>query len=266
MDSYDNSLPASVAEEEERTGGSAVTVAPKRNDVQLVAQESVLAIMPTNIDEAGRYATGLCRAGIVPDAFRKDGKKDNAPDQPLVLMGVLKAMELHVAPQTGLAGLLPLNGRFSVWGDLAAALVQRTGQVERQTVAELGEPLDESLAVGQWPDDYGFKVCYWRKGQADPYIGEFTVREAKRAGLWNNARRQPWILYPKRMLFNRARAFALRDGFADGLAGLTIAEEVMDHLPPPVDERGTSKRLSSLIDEEEQDAAVEPVEGAESGK
>jgi hypothetical protein len=37
------------------------------------------------------------------------------------------------------------------------------------------------------------------------------------------------------MLFNRARAFALRDGFADALNGLEIAEEVRDMMPAEED-------------------------------
>jgi hypothetical protein len=256
MDNQD-SLPASAAEEAEHS-----TVPALREKPKLVAQQEVMAIMPTTIEEAGRYATGLVRAGIVPDAFREGGRKENPANPELVMMGVLKSMELGVPPQTGLAGLLPLNGRFSVWGDLAAALVQRTGQVERQQSIEIGGSFDPNTPIADWPDEYGYRVLYWRKGQADPYVGEFTVRDAKRAGLWANARRQPWLSYPKRMLFNRARAFALRDGFADGLSGLTIAEEQMDHLPPPVDERGPSKRLAALIDEEEQDAAVSDDEAA----
>lgn len=249
-------LTPHAEEHDERSGLPAVTAKP-----QLVAQESrdVLAIMPRNIEEAGRYASGLVMAGIVPDAFKD---RNGAVNKELVMMGVLKAMEIGVPPQTGLAGLLPINGRFSVWGDLAAALVQRTGQVERQQTIELGGSFDTDAPLSEWPDAFGFRVLYWRKGQADPYVGEFTVRDAKRANLWNNARRDPWIKYPKRMLFNRARAFALRDGFADGLNGLTIAEEVMDHMPPAVDERGPSKRLSSLIDEEEHDVAIATATGA----
>lgn len=249
MDAPTENLPSSVIEEAETANLPA-----HREKAQLVAHDGgVLPIMPRNIEEAQRYANGLIAAGVVPASFSEHG----VPDPSKVLMGVLKAMEIGVPPQTGLAGLYIVNNRFSVYGDLAAALVQRTGQVERQTTAELGAgAFDPDAPLGEWPDAYGFRVCYWRKGQADPYVGEFTVRDAKRAGLWNNARRQPWIAYPKRMLFNRARAFALRDGFADGLNGLTIAEEVMDTLPPAVDERGPSKRLSALIDDEEQHAAV----------
>lgn len=229
----------------------------------LLAQDGVMAIMPRSIEEAQRYANGLCLSGIVPDAFRLNGKRENLPDPNLVLMGILKALEIGVPPQTGLSGLLPLNGRFAVWGDLAAALVHRTGEVAKQQTKELGaENFDRGAPIGEWPDAYGIRFMIWRVGQPDPYVGEFTVRDARRAGLWNNARKQPWILYPRRMLYNRARAFALRDGFADGLYGLTIAEEVMDYLPPPPTERGGSERTKLLVDDSpEQEEGDEPAAG-----
>ena len=228
---------------------TAVAVAqPKYLAAALQAQAGgILPIIPTNLEEAQRYANGLILAGIVPDSFKHSKDvlgpigsdtllaRQGEVNAPLVLMGVLKAMEVGVGPQTGLAGLLPLNGRFSVWGDLAAALVQHGGQVANQTVVKVGPSFDPDTPPANWPKDYGYEVRYWRKGQADPYIGRFTVRDASRANLWMNTKRQPWIMYPDRMLFNRARAFALRDGFADALAGLSIAEEVLDALPPPVE-------------------------------
>jgi hypothetical protein len=218
--------------------------------VPLTAQGEVMAIMPRSIEEAQRYANGLCLSGIVPDAFREGGKRDGLPNAPLVMMGILKAMELGVPPQTGLAGLLPLNGRFAVWGDLAAALVHRTGQVAKQQTVEVGAlNFDPGAQIGDWPDAYGIRFMIWRVDQDDPYVGEFTVRDAKRAGLWNHPRKEPWIKYPRRMLYNRARAFALRDGFADGLHGLTIADEIVDLLPMPVTERGGSERTKLLIDD-----------------
>lgn len=203
-----------------------------RPKAQLQVQEGgVLPILPRNIEEAQRYASGLIAANIIPDAFRKGGKKDAEPDASLILMGVLKSMEIGVAPQTGLAGLLPLNGRFTVWGDLAAALVQRTGQVAGHEVKDIGPSFDPTAPLGDWPDEFGVEVRYWRKGQEGPYVGKFTVGDAKRAKLWMNSYKDPWIKYPRRMLFNRARALALRDGFSDGLHGLSIAEEVIDAMP-----------------------------------
>lgn len=237
----EQTAPAGDNGQEAPANGTAVTTTdqqPRRDKAQLQAHEGgVLPILPRNIEEAQRYATGLIQANIVPDAFRyseseaRDLGHPNLKGQAnasLVLMGVLKSMELGVAPQTGLSGLLPLRGRFTVWGDLAAALVQRTGQVANQTVAWQGPAFDEGNPLGEWPDDYTCEVRYWRVGQKEPYIGRFSVRDAKRAKLWMNSRKQPWIDYPKRMLFNRARALALRDGFSDGLHGLSLAEEIID--------------------------------------
>ena len=189
---------------------------------------NVLAIIPRNIEEAQRLASGLIQSDIVPDAFRVNGK-NSAANSPLVLMGVLKSMEVGLPPITGIGSLLPINNRFAIWGDGAVALAQR--YIESQTARRVGAGFDPKTELADWPSDYGWTVSYWRIGQKEPYVGTFTVGDARRAGLWLNARKQPWILYPDRMLFNRARAFALRDGFADALMGLGIAEEERDRLP-----------------------------------
>ena len=273
------SMENNAAEQEAETtspegGTNAVATTEKKRAELAVVDTGVLPILPRNIEEATRYASGMIRANIVPDAFKhsKDvlpppGSEDQRPiarkgdiDASLVLMGILKSMELGVAPQTGLAGLLPLNGRFAVWGDLAAALVQRHGLVAKQTVAWTGPALDESLPLGEWPDDVTCEVRYWRVGQDEPYIGRFSVRDAKRAKLWQNAYKDPWNKYPKRMLFNRARAFALRDGFADGLQGLSIAEEVLDHVEPVAVEARASENMAALTADET------TTDGAENGE
>lgn len=212
---------------------------PKRAPARLDADGGgVLAIIPRSLEEASRYAQGLIKADQVPDAFRYDGKKANDANPSLVLMGVLKVLELGLPPQTGLAFILPLNGRFNVWGDGAWALLQRGGQVSDHKVEWLNKPdqwdlKKHSTSLDKWPDDYGVEVSIWRKGQASPYVGRYTVGDAKRAGLWNSTYRKPWIQSPDRMLFNRARAFPMRDGFADALLGLGIAEEALDYAPPP---------------------------------
>ena len=246
--------------DETTTEEPGTALAPAKPKAVLAAQkDGVLPILPTNIEEAQRYASGMITAGIVPEAFKftkRDAQNDPSARQgevnaPLVLMGVLKSMEIGVAPQTGLAGLLPLNGRFSVWGDLAAALVQRSGQVKSNIVRQVGPAIAPGTPLGEWPDEYGYEVRYWRKGQDEPYVGRFTVLDAKRAHLWMNQYKKPWLEYPDRMLFNRARAFALRDGFADALMGLSIAEEVIDAQPAVEEARATSeRRLSALIDDE----------------
>lgn len=238
----------------------------------------VLPILPTNIEEAQRYAQGLIAAGQVPDSFKFRKNVLSTPEEieagaapvkhregtinaPLVLMGVLKSLELGVAPQTGLAGLLPLNGRFSPYGDLFIGLMQRQSKIANQKATRIGPSFDPNAALGEWPDDYGWSFTVWRTGQDEPYVATFTVRDAKRANLWLNKYKEPWLNYPDRMLFNRARAFALRDGFADALIGFDlagIAEEQIDLMPIPTDDGPTLlEQRRSLLDDDETET-VEP--------
>lgn len=249
---------------------TSTAVATKEKAHPVAVEGGVLPILPRNIPEASAYASGLIAADIVPDAFRYSEREARDLGEPslkgqanksLILMGVLQCLELGVPPQTGLKWLLPLRGRFTIWGDLGVALAQQRGLISDQRTNWIGPAVDENAPLGSWPDDFGCEVRIWRKGQGQPYIGRFTVRDAKRAKLWMNNHKQPWLDYPKRMLFNRARAFALRDGFADALSGLDIAEEVMDIQAPEADKKPAAP-ISSLIDEPEPSAEPETTEGA----
>jgi hypothetical protein len=184
--------------------------------VPLVADGEVLAIVPKDLDQAWRYAEMVCKAGLAPSSYDEDPRK--------VVIGVLTSLELGVPPMQGLKGIAIINGRPTVWGDLAMALIQSKGVVQNTEQNFTGEPDS---------DEYTAHYLIWRRGQENPYEGHFSVKDAKRAGLWGNARKRPWIEYPTRMLLMRARAFALRDGFSDCLCGLAITEEVRDMPEPP---------------------------------
>jgi hypothetical protein len=106
-----------------------------------------------------------------------------------------------------------INGRPSIWGDGAMGLVRASGLCEYVYEAIDGD------------GDHMVAVCrVKRKGEKNPIERTFSVADAKKAGLWGKA--GTWQQYPKRMLQMRARAFALRDLFADVLGGLYIAEEL----------------------------------------
>ena len=221
----------------------------RKSETRLQADGSgVMAIIPRDLNEAMKYANGLAHSGIVPDSFRYDGKKGNEVNVSLVAMGVLKTLEIGLPPQTGLAFLLPINGRFTVWGDGAWALVQRGGHLDSHTVEWFfPEGFDKhTTPLDKWPNEIGCVVRMWRRGQRDPYENEYTVGRARRAGMWNNSYKKPWQTDPERMLFNRARAYCMRDGFADDLFGLGIAEEVQDYAAPP---KAASIDNSALDDE-----------------
>lgn len=179
-------------------------------------------IVPNTVEEAARMAQAVMLGGFAPSSYNNDPNK--------IMLGIMAAMEAGLQPLYGLRQIAIINGRPTIWGDAAMALVQSKNLIDEYVEERTGTaPLDVNLA--NWPDDYGWRVTIRRKGQKGEYVGEFTVGMAKRARLWLNAKKVPWMEHPDRMLKIRARAFPLRDGFADALAGLGIREEVEDSAP-----------------------------------
>ncbi len=109
-----------------------------------------------------------------------------------------------------------INGMPCVWGDALPGLVMASGLLE-DIKTEYLPNVKDCAAV---------QVTARRRGIREPFVGMFSRRMAEQAGLWG--KQGPWTQYPVRMMLNRARAFALRDGFPDVLKGLRVAEEVMD--------------------------------------
>ncbi len=182
------------------------TTEPK---AELVAGGKIAPIIPRNVEEAFRVAQAIVKAGLAPESYKNDPQR--------ILIGIMKAAEVGLPPITGLNNITIINGRPSIYGDGAVALVQASGKLEDKK-----EFFEGSEEDGDWT-----AVCQmWRKGQDTPYEGRFSMGQAKRAKLWGKI--GPWMTYPQRMLMWRARAFAMRDGFADCLSGLSIAEEVQD--------------------------------------
>jgi hypothetical protein len=218
------------------------------------------AMIPRTPEEYARMAKLLIDANCVPASY---APRDASPQQVRagLIIGLMKSVEIGVPPITGLNGIMIVNNRPSVWGDLAVALVQRNGQLANQQVMQIGPEPAPRTPLDQWDDAYGFRVSYWRKGQASAYVGEFTVADARRAGLWENTRKQPWIFYPKDMLFNRARAKALRAGFADALHGMGIVEEERDVAPEIEHKPNTAALLSDEPDEASEYEEVETESG-----
>ena len=192
----------------------------KKAEQEIMAMETggdITAVIPRNIEEAFRLAQYIVHAGLAPDSYKGDPKK--------VVIGILKSLEVGLPPITGMSNIMIVNNRAAIWGDAALALVQSKGVVANTETIWSG-------TEGQ--PDHKCTYRIWRKGQTKPYEGEFSHEDAARAKLL--AKPGPWISYRKRMIFQRARAFALRDGFSDCLSGLGIVEEVMDipKAPEPV--------------------------------
>jgi hypothetical protein len=163
-------------------------------------------------------------------------------DRPEKVFSILLAgLEVGLAPNQALDSIMMgRNGRLSIYGDGALALVRASGLLEKH--------VPETL-VGQGEDRMGVCVIQ-RKGEPERSF-TFSIREANAAGLIERAKGNkgdgPWITYQDRMLKMRARGFALRDVFPDVLRGLITHEEAadLDATPAPP---GTSPPVVKQVD------------------
>lgn len=166
------------------------------------------AIVPQSFEQAYRFAELITRSGMAPKGFERVES---------CMVAILHGLEVGLTPMAALQSIAVVNGRPTIWGDGAMGLVRGSG---------LCEWIEESLA-GE--GDAATATCRAkRRGDPKPAIGTFSMADAKKAGLVG--KQGPWTQYPKRMLQMRARAFALRDGFADVLRGVSIREEVEDYV------------------------------------
>lgn len=181
---------------------------------------------PTSINDAIQVAELLAKSDFVPKDYR--GKPGN------IIACMQFSAELNLPVMQGLQNIAVINGHPSIYGDLALALVERSG---------LLEAIDEQI------DDKRAACTIKRKGR-NAMTRVFTQADAKQANLWDKA--GPWKQYPKRMLQMRARGFALRDAFPDVLKGIAIREEAQDYReiditpPPPQVPADNRELLNSL--------------------
>jgi len=164
------------------------------------------------ISEAMTFGKMLAGSSFVPKDFR--GKPEDC------VLAVQHGAELGLGPMQSVQSIAVINGRPSIWGDAAIALVK--GSAVCEYISERIEGEGDSMTA----------ICE-AKRRTDPTatVSTFSVADAKKAGLWGKA--GPWQQYPKRMLQLRARGFALRDAFPDILRGLVTAEEAQDYATEP---------------------------------
>lgn len=161
-----------------------------------------------SFDDAYRFAKMVAASDFAPKDFK--GKPESC------LLAIQHGSEVGLSPMQSLQSIACINGRPSVWGDAALALV-------------MGSPVCEHVSEGiDGEGEQMAAICVAkRRGYEKATVVRFSVADAKKAGLWGKS--GPWTQYPKRMLQLRARGFALRDAFPDVLKGLVTAEEAQDY-------------------------------------
>lgn len=214
----------------------------------------------STFDELWRMSSAISRSGLAPKGIQ-------TPEA--VFTAIQFGLEIGLTPMAALQSLAIVNGRPSLYGDAALALVRGSGLCEYYTefasndevhsLAELlavaleDSDLDESrklkreIAVksskfNRDADDFGFTSISKRVQGINAVVRRFTIGNAKQAALFN--KEGPWRQYRERMLMWRSRGFNLRDNFGDVLKGMRTFEEAMD-APIRFDEASSPKSVTS---------------------
>lgn len=160
------------------------------------------SIQLNTLAEYKEYATTISESQLVPKELR--GRPAD------ILLALQLGTEVGLSPVQSLQSIAVIQGRPTVWGDAALALVLNSGLCEN---------------ISETQED-GVATCRVKRRGMDEQSRTFSIDDAKRAGLWG---KNVWKSYPERLLQARARGFALRDCFADVLKGLITREEAEDY-------------------------------------
>lgn len=197
-------------------------------EISTQAQPRGLALR--TMADALAFADMVAKSDFAPKDFK--GKPESC------LLAIQHGSEVGLSPMQSLQSIAVINGRPTIWGDAALALVQSSPVCEY--VVEHLEGEGDSLTA----------VCEAkRRGYPQATVVRFSMADAKRAGLAGKG--GPWTQYPARMLQLRARGFALRNAFADALRGLITAEEAQDYQAAvhsaPTASAGTSPAIPPAV-------------------
>ena len=169
-----------------------------------VAKHSLL--QPTTMKEAMEFSEMLAKSNMVPPSF-----KGKAGD---ILVAVQWGYEVGLPPMSALQNIAVINGKPSIYGDAALALI-----TSHREYAGHKEWIDGEVAHCMIARKVNGKIVETER--------TFSMTQAKRAKLVG--KQGPWSQYPERMLQMRARGYAMRDAFPDALKGVITAEEAQDH-------------------------------------
>ena len=181
--------------------------------VPLRSGSAIQAIIPQDVEQVFRLATAISKSGLAPSTM-KDPEK--------LVVAIMHGLEIGLPPMQAVQRIAVINGRPAIWGDALPALILSKGFKLIEGVAD------------------GVATCTVVRPDGERITRTFSEADAKKAGLLGKP--GPWQQYPNRMLQMRARGYACRDGAADALSGLYVAEELAD-APELVD--AAPKRKSS---------------------
>jgi hypothetical protein len=158
----------------------------------------------TSFSEVWRFASCLAKSGLAPKGLELTEQ---------IVIALEMGFELGLPPMAAIQNIAVINGRPMVFGDVPLAVCRASGLFDEKAFVETITKQGNVLTA----------TCTCKRKDGNPITRTFDMEDAKTACLTDKP--GPWKQYPKRMLQMRARAWALRDAFADVLRGCKIKEE-----------------------------------------
>ncbi|HEX5244371.1 MAG TPA: hypothetical protein VFW23_13995, partial [Tepidisphaeraceae bacterium] len=182
-------------------------------------------IVVNTIDELWRLSQAFAKSGLAPKGI-------SSPEA--IFTAVQLGLELGLSPMSALQSIAVVNGRPSIYGDAALALVRGSGICDFYTefpsndeIHSLAEQLaialeyneidevkrlrreiaSKSTKMRRDAEDFGYTSISKRAGGINAVIRRFTIGDAKKAQLLGKS--GPWVQYQERMLMWRSRGFNL---------------------------------------------------------
>lgn len=197
---------------------------------------TVLAIIPQSAEEISRVAKGVLAAGVAPASLIAN--KPAVEAEAAIMITIMAGAELGLPPMASLRAFTVINGKPALYAEGLIGVIRRTGKATEIT---MGFEAGKDARYGD--DAFGWCAAK-RSDTGEPYRVEYSVEDAKRAGLWQDKPRvtkrrrdgttyeadndSPWFRYPQRMLQWRATGYCLRTLFADILMGITDEYEARE--------------------------------------
>lgn len=230
------------------------------NVVALKAGGQIAGIVPQTIEEVFRLAKCISVTGLAPQGM-------NTPEQ--ITVAIMTGLEIGLPPMFAIQKIAVINGRPAIWGDAVPALLWSNGFKLREWIegtdndrvahCEVTRPdgtkIERTYSVKQ-----AIKAGLWQ-------VQEKVKRKSKDGGYYEKDNDSPWFRFQERMLPMRARGYASRDGAADALSGLYIAEELDQPMRDVTPAKSAQLEIPDFEDEpvvpvaEEQDEPIADADG-----
>lgn len=185
--------------------------------------------IPGSMEGIQRMATMFVDSGLYPQLLTGCANRNAAIARMTIALstGAKIGLTYHAAA----SNLAMINNRLCLWGDALVAVVRR-----RPECVGIKDEYDEKTKT---------HTCTGTRRHADGTVETvthtFSEEDAKRAKLLGKP--GPWTNNQRRMQQNRARAFVIRDLWADFLFGVCMAEEQKD-----IEESARAERVGAVSD------------------